>query len=142
MDIERIKDKLSDLRSYLIELEEDLPDVEEEYLEKRLTRRACERTFQLFCEALLDICNLIIAGRGLGLPKDNRDAVRKLAENKIITSKLAASLEDMVGFRNLLVHRYGTVDDSKAYRYLGEEINNMYEFTKMIDDLIESLKAD
>ncbi len=139
MDIERIKDKLAELQVYIAELDEDLPDDEEEYIGERLTRRACERTFQLACEDVLDICNLIIAGKTLGLPKDNRDAVRKLAENKIIPKKLADRLEDMVGFTNLLVHRYGKVDDSRAYRYLKEGIDDLYGFAETIEKLIEIL---
>ncbi len=137
MDIERIKDKLSELQVYITELNDDIPDEEDEYLEDRVTRRACERTFQLACEDVLDICNLIIAGKGLGLPKDNRDAIRKLADNKIIPKKLEAQLEDMVSFRNLLVHRYGNVDDSRAYHYLKEDIDDLYEFAEMINKLIE-----
>lgn len=94
MDIERIRDKLSEIKVYLIELDEDIPEDEEEYLKERVTRRACERTFQLASEDVIDICNLIIAGKVLGLPKDNRDAIRKLADNKIIPEKLSAKLED------------------------------------------------
>lgn len=136
MDIERIKDKLSELQVYIAELDEDLPAEEDEYLEERLLRRACERTFQLACEDILDICNLIIAGKGLGLPKDNRDAIRKLTDNKIIHRKLSEKLEDMVGFRNLLVHRYGKVDDLRAYHFLKEEIDDIYEFAQTIEKLI------
>lgn len=138
MDTERIKDKLSELLVYIAELDEDIPDTEDEYLEERRTRRACERTFQLACEDVLDICNLIIAGKSLGLPKDNRDAVRKLADDKIIPKKLSDSLEDMVSFRNLLVHRYGKVDDSRAYQYLKEDIDDLYEFAETIEKLIEA----
>ncbi|MCZ7392274.1 MAG: DUF86 domain-containing protein [Candidatus Methanoperedens sp.] len=137
MDAERIKDKLSELLVYIAELDEDIPGAEDEYIEERRTRRACERTFQLACDTILDICNLIIAGKGLGLPKDNRDAIRKLADNKIIPKKLSERLEDMVGFRNLLVHRYGKVDDSRAYHYLKEEIDDLYEFAEAIEKLIE-----
>ncbi|MBU4373058.1 MAG: DUF86 domain-containing protein [Euryarchaeota archaeon] len=137
MDIERIKDKLSELQVYITELNDDIPDEEDEYLEDRVTRRACERTFQLACEDVLDICNLIIAGKGLGLPKDNRDAIRKLADNKIIPKKLEARLEDMVSFRNLLVHRYGNVDDSRAYHYLKEDIDDLYEFAEAINKLVD-----
>jgi len=136
MDIERIKDKLSELKVYIMELDEDIPEDEEEYIEDRIPRRACERTFQLACEDVLDICNLIIAGKALGLPKDNRDSIKKLSDNKIIPEKLSTRLEDMVSFRNLLVHRYGKVDDSRAYHYLKEEIGDLSDFTLIIDNLI------
>jgi len=33
MDIERIKDKLSELKVYIMELDEDIPEDEEEYIE-------------------------------------------------------------------------------------------------------------
>jgi uncharacterized protein YutE (UPF0331/DUF86 family) len=133
LDIERIKDKLVELQEYLIELNEDIPDSEKEYIRQRMTRRACERTFQLACENVLDICNLIIAGKGFGLPKDSRDAIKKLSQNNIIPEKLSERLGDMVGFRNLLVHGYGKVDDFKAYRYLKEEIDDFYEFMERIE---------
>ena len=138
LDIERIRDKLSELQSYLIELEEDIPDSMDEYLEQRITKRACERTFQLACEDVLDICNLIIAGRGFMLPKDNRDAIGKLTENQIIPDKLSSRLQDMVSFRNLLVHRYGKVDDNRVYLHLKEETIDLYKFIEAIDDFIES----
>ena len=138
LDIERIRDKLSELQSYLIELEEDIPDSMDEYLEHRITKRACERTFQLACEDVLDICNLIIAGRGFMLPKDNRDAIGKLTENQIIPDKLSSRLQDMVSFRNLLVHRYGKVDDNRVYVHLKEETDDLYKFIEVIDDFIES----
>lgn len=138
LDIERIRDKLSELQSYLIELEEDIPDSMDDYLKQRITKRACERTFQLACEDVLDICNLIIAGRGFMLPKDNRDAIGKLTENKIIPEKLSSGLQDMVSFRNLLVHRYGKVDDNRVYLHLKEETIDMYKFIEAIDDFIES----
>lgn len=138
MDIERIRDKLSELQSYLIELEEDIPDSMNEYLMQRVTKRACERTFQLACEDVLDICNLIIAGRGFMLPKDNRDAISKLTVNKIIPEKLSSRLQDMVSFRNLLVHRYGKVDDNRVYVHLKEETDDLYKFIEVIEDFIES----
>lgn len=137
MDIERIKDKLSELKVYIMELDEDIPEDEEEYIEERVPRRACERTFQLACEDVIDICNLIIAGKALGLPKDNRDAIKKLSDNKIIHGKLSTRLEDMVSFRNLLVHRYGKVDDSRAYHYLKEEKDDLLEFILTIEKAIK-----
>lgn len=138
MDIERIKDKLSELKVYIMELDEDIPEDEEEYLEERVPRRACERTFQLACEDVIDICNLIIAGKALGLPKDNRDAIKKLSDTRIIPGKLSARIEEMVSFRNLLVHRYGKVDDSRAYHFLKDELDDISEFILMIENLIKS----
>ena len=126
-----------ELQEYLIELNEDIPDSEEDYLSQRLTRRACERTFQLACENLLDICNLIIAGKGFGLPKDSRGAIQKLSDNRIIPEKLSDRLGDMISFRNLLVHGYGKVDDFKVYRHLKEEMDDFYDFMERVEAILK-----
>ena len=122
---------------YLKELEEFLPEGEAEYLNNNLIKRACERAFQLACENLLDICNLIISEKGFGIPADSKDSVRKLAEYQVLPASLSTRLEELVGFRNLLVHQYGRVDDSRAYSYLIVELKDFYEFIETIDKYIE-----
>lgn len=42
----------------------------------------------------------------------------------------------MVSFKNLLIHRYGKVDDSRAYHYMKEESEDLYEFARTIEKLI------
>lgn len=137
MDTDRILEKMDELEKYLRELEEYLPEEEEEYLNNSLIKRACERAFQLASENLLDICNLIISEKGFGIPTDSKDCIRKLAENGVIPRSLSTRLEELVGFRNLLVHQYGRVDDSRAYSYLNIELKDFYEFIETIDKYIE-----
>jgi uncharacterized protein YutE (UPF0331/DUF86 family) len=105
LDIERIRDKLDELQRYLEEVEEDLPPTKEDYLNNRTLRRACERTFQLASEDLLDVCNIIISEKRLLVPKDNRDSIIRLEVAGIIPKGLSVKLQEMVGFRNLLVHK-------------------------------------
>lgn len=138
LDVERIRDKLDELQRYLEEIEGDLPRTKEEYLNNRTTRRACERTFQLASEDLLDVCNIIISEKRLPVPKDNKDSIIKLERAGIISKGLSTKLQEMVGFRNLLVHRYGKVDDARVYDYLGKEITDMYKFIKVIEEAFQS----
>ncbi|VVB93759.1 Uncharacterised protein [uncultured archaeon] len=128
---------MDELEKYLRELEEYLPEEEEDYLNNNMRKRACERAFQLASENLLDICNLIISEKGFGIPTDSKDSIRKIAENGVIPGSLSARLEELVGFRNLLVHQYGRVDDSRAYCYPNEESKDFYEFIDIIDKYIE-----
>lgn len=137
LDNDRLLEKMDELEKYLRELEEYLPEEEEDYLNSGLIKRACERAFQLASENLLDICNLIISEKGFGIPTDSKDSIRKLAENGVITGSLSTRLEELVGFRNMLVHQYGRVDDSKAYSYLKIELKDFYEFIETIDKYIE-----
>jgi len=138
MDNDRLLEKIDELENYLRELEEYLPEQEEDYLNNGLRKRACERTFQLASENLIDICNLIISEKGFGIPSESKDSIRKLAENQVITASLSTRLEEFVGFRNLLVHQYGRVDDSRSYSFLNMELKDFYEFIEIIDRYIEN----
>lgn len=44
------------------------------------------------------------------MPQTSRDAFDVLYSNNIIDSKLAKKLKSMVGFRNIAVHEYQTVN--------------------------------
>ena len=138
LDLERIIDKMDDLEKCLRELGEYLPEDVEGYLRSGMRRRACERAFQLAGENLLDICNMIISDEGLGMPRDSRDSLRKLASHNILSESLALRLEELIGFRNLLVHQYGRVDDSRAYKQLYSESGDFYEFLEGIERFITS----
>jgi uncharacterized protein YutE (UPF0331/DUF86 family) len=138
LDKERITDKMDDLEQCLRELEEYLPAAVDEYLGSGMRRRACERAFQLACENLLDICNMIISDEGLGIPVDSKDSIGKLCQCDVIPESLSSRLEELTGFRNLLVHQYGRVDDSIAYRSLRDESGDFYEFLEEIENFITS----
>jgi uncharacterized protein YutE (UPF0331/DUF86 family) len=138
LDKERITDKMDDLEQCLRELEEYLPAAVDEYLGSGMRRRACERAFQLACENLLDICNMIISDEGLRIPVDSKDSIGKLCQCDVIPKSLSSRLEELTGFRNLLVHQYGRVDDSIAYRSLRDESGDFYEFLEEIENFITS----
>lgn len=138
MDRDRLEDKLADLERFLQELEEDLPGDVEDYLTDRKTRRACEKDFELVSETVVDVANLVISGQGLERPTDSRDTVHRLAAHDIISPDLAEDLAAMIGFRNLLVHRYDHVDDRRVYSYLGEEIEDARAFLRRVRELLDA----
>jgi len=141
MDLKRIQENLDELESYLNELEILLPEHEKDYVELR-TKRACEKTFELACEATIDVCNIIVSQKGYGKPVDSRDSMSKLVENSVISEDLGERLKDMVGFRNLLVHRYGRVDDHQAFTHLTNELGDFFEFMEAIDMFVEEEKTN
>jgi len=67
-------------------------------------------SLQLAIQAALDVAFHIISDEGLGEPRSNRDAFALLSRRGILTPELAARLEQMAGFRNLVVHGYEAVD--------------------------------
>ncbi len=65
---------------------------------------------QRACEAGIDLAMHIVAIKALGIPQNSRDAFDLLAANSIINDQLNQKLKAMVGFRNIAVHNYQTLD--------------------------------
>lgn len=61
---------------------------------------------QRACEASIDLAMHTIAIKGFGLPQSSKDSFDILKDNSIIEPNLAEKLKSMVGFRNIAVHNY------------------------------------
>ncbi len=116
LDRERVLGKIDQLDQYLSELRQIVPASFEEYQASIEKRRACERLLQLGIECVLDICNLLVSGLRLGLPGDEDDLLEKLERAKVLAPGIVALLRPMKGFRNVLVHEYGGIDDAVVYK--------------------------
>lgn len=137
LDRERLLAKIDVLDGYLKELREILPASIEEY-KKIEKRRACERLLQVSVECVIDICGLIVIGLRLGLPAEEDDLFEKLQQAGIITSSRKESLKQMKGFRNILVHEYGHVDDMIVYEILQ---NNLNDFDAFKQEILQAIKV-
>ena len=58
------------------------------------------------CEAAIDLAMHHVAERRLGIPQTSRDAFTLLEDAKSISTQTARSMRNMVGFRNIAVHSY------------------------------------
>ena len=61
---------------------------------------------QRACEAALDMGQYLVRREKLGLPQSSRDVFALLADAGWIGQDLAKAMKNMVGFRNIAVHRY------------------------------------
>ena len=117
LDRERILSKVAELDSYLRELDSIRPATRGEF-EATEKRRACERLLQISIETVVSICQLFVVGLRLGLPSEENDVFEKLARAEVVSHALSKTLHEMKGFRNILVHEYGDVDDDLVVLFL------------------------
>lgn len=132
LDRKRILAKLDELDSHLNELREIAPKSYEEYKESIEKRRACERLLHISIECVIGVCNVLVANMRLGLPAEEEDLFRKLQDAKVISRDLADMLRRMRAFRNILVHRYGTVDDKLVYDVIENRLGDFKKFKRGI----------
>ncbi|MBI5235587.1 MAG: DUF86 domain-containing protein [Deltaproteobacteria bacterium] len=76
-------------------------------------------------EALIDLCNHIIAQERLGKPEEYADVLRIIGARLSLGADFMMRLEKMAKFRNLIVHLYWKVDNADVYKILK---NNMDDF--------------
>ena len=65
---------------------------------------------QRACEVSIDLAMHVIRKRRLGVPKDSSEAFELVQANGLLDRELADSLKRMVGFRNVAVHEYASVN--------------------------------
>ena len=87
---------------------------------------------QRACEAAIDLAMHIISVKKLGIPQNSRDAFEVLEANKVIEKVLANKMKSMVGFRNIAVHNYESVN-MKVVQMIIE--NNLDDFEEYIDSI-------
>ncbi len=96
------------------------------------------RYFQLAVECVTDIGELLISSLGLRKPKNAKEVIIILGENKIISSVFAKRFAPVAGFRNILVHEYLEIDFKKVYKYLKESLKDFDFYAKCIAKYIKS----
>ena len=87
-------------------------------------------------ECCIDIASHIIAAKSMGRAEEYRGMFYLLGENGVIEKDLGEKLGDMAGFRNLLVHRYGDVDNEVVLEMIQSELSDVVEFERAVVRLL------
>ncbi len=77
---------------------------------------------------MLDIAQHVISDLGLRQPEDYKDTMQVLCEEGILEDGLAAQLKDWMGFRNVLVHLYLTIDHGKCWDTIQNDLGHLEAF--------------
>jgi uncharacterized protein YutE (UPF0331/DUF86 family) len=87
---------------------------------------------QRACEAALDIGQHSIRREQLGLPQSARDVFELLAKSEWIESSLAQSLKRMIGFRNIAIHEYQSLQLEITVKIITDHLDEFLQFTTEI----------
>ena len=87
---------------------------------------------QRACEAALDMGQHLIRRERLGLPQSARDVFTLLAKNGVIEEELAEALKHMVGFRNIAVHDYQSLQLPITVKIITEHLDDFLRFAQAV----------
>ena len=80
---------------------------------------------QRACELAIDMGNMVIAHEHWGLPQSAREVFAILGQRGLLEPALVVQLQHMVGFRNIAVHEYDTLDMTIAVRVITHDIDSL-----------------
>jgi uncharacterized protein YutE (UPF0331/DUF86 family) len=89
---------------------------------------AVKYRFIVAIEVCIDVGRHVVASEGLRAPLDYADVFAVLADAELLDPAVAADLRDTARFRNLLVHGYAKVDDTRVVEILQERVDDLAAF--------------
>lgn len=132
MDKKRILSLLALLDEYSEQLKGHLLLSYKEYSANLEKQRFAERTLQLLIEICIDVGYIIVKELKIGLPDDEESVFDKLKEKSIVSEEMYEKLRGMKRFRNVLIHRYKTINNYIVYENATKNRGDFTEFKKEI----------
>ena len=133
---DEIKQKLSDILDAITIVRENLPADSDKFPDMGLIKDGLYKKIEFAIESVIDICNIINSDLRLGVPSTEDKLIDNLEKNKVFDIKIINLIREMKKFRNVLVHKYGDIDDEKAYLDIKDGLNDfelvIAEFEKFL----------
>jgi uncharacterized protein YutE (UPF0331/DUF86 family) len=134
---EIIRTKIKEIEESIELVGENLPDTFEVFSSMGLIKDGIYKRIEFAIENVFDICAIINTDLELGIPGDDEEIVENLVKNTILSEEMREKLKMMKGFRNIVVHRYGKIDDNLAFEILKKNIRDFYDFIRRVEEILE-----
>ena len=83
---------------------------------------------QRACDLAIDMANMVVSNAKWGLPRSAKDGFSVLQERGAIGADLSASLQGMVGFRNIAVHEYEVLNMAIVEYIIAHKLDDLLLF--------------
>ena len=137
-----IRNKMTRIIEIMDSIDEYIPEDEESFMDLGIIRDGIYKRLEYAIENVFDICSILNADLKLGIPEDESNIVGNLVNEGILPKGWTSKLREMKAFRNILVHRYGSIDDKISFRILKDHVLDFSDFVHEIDDYLEGLKKN
>ena len=139
---EIIRNKMTQIIEIMDSIDEYIPVDEESFIDLGIIRDGIYKRIEYAIENVFDICSILNADLKLGIPEDESNIVGNIVDEGVLSEGWTSKLREMKAFRNILVHRYGSIDDKISFRILKDHISDFSDFVHEIDDYLEDLKKN
>ncbi|MDQ6970170.1 MAG: DUF86 domain-containing protein [Mariprofundus sp.] len=84
------------------------------------------------CEQAIDLANVVIKTRKLGIPNESRESFALLAKAGLISDSLSENLQRMVGFRNIVIHQHQDIEVAVIQAVIESGLDDLLLFTDAV----------
>ncbi len=140
MKVEHIIAKFDQIRENMQLIEENLSKNYAKFEKLGIVKDGIYKRYEYSVELVIDILSLINAELKLGIPNGTSDIIDQLLKNEILDERLANIIRGMKGFRNILVHRYGKLDDKLAYTIIVKNLSDFKIVEKQIMTVLRKMQ--
>jgi len=119
--------KISSIQKCLKRIK-DVTNLNPESLDHLDTQEIVILNLQRAIQNSIDLAAHIVADEGWGVPAELRENFDILSKNKVISNDLTSRLRKMVGFRNIAVHEYQTIDVEVLKSILQNNLKDIEDF--------------
>jgi len=135
--VEIILGLLESLGKYARQLKEMRPATLRELADDTLRYWAVLHGLQIAVQHLVDIGEHILTSQNLAVPETYKEIIIEMGRNKIIPYEFAERIKGMAGLRNVIVHRYLSVDPDLIWYILTHHLDDFNTFSVYIYDYFE-----
>jgi uncharacterized protein YutE (UPF0331/DUF86 family) len=87
---------------------------------------------QRAAQAAIDLAMHVVSSEGWGVPADLAEGFTLLAKHGVVEEDLAARLRRMVGFRNIAVHQYQTLDSAIMTAIADKHLGDLHTYAAQV----------
>lgn len=137
LNLPRIAEKIADVRESIKILQAYGKLADGVFLGNPEAVRSARYAFIVLIEAAINIATHFCARLLAKAPASYAESFLLLGENCLIEPGLAIRLGKMAGFRNLLVHGYGEVDNRRMLSLIRKDLHDLDIYLQEISELLQ-----
>jgi len=138
--IKEIEDNLSSVYEAVEIVSENLPKSFNKFSELGLKKDGIYKKIEFAIESILDIFNIINSDLRLGVPDVEEEIIDNIEKNNLLDKSAIEIVREMKKFRNVLVHKYGKIDDRLAFESVVQGISDFEIVLKEIESFLKRNK--
>lgn len=112
----------------------DITGLDPDSLDNLDTQEIVILNLQRAIQSSIDLAAHIVADESLGVPAELRENFNLLSAKGILSDELTLRLRKMVGFRNIAIHEYDTIDNDILKSILQNNLKDIEEFYVVISE--------